>query len=210
MGGAAQDRQPRRRKAARPQEILDAALREFATNGYAATRLEDVARRAGISKGTIYLYFANKDELFKAVVRHFVSPQLDALRALADGFAGTTEELLRGPLRAFMTQFANADERHIVRLLMAEGHKHPDLTAFYFREVVERGMGLLRHVIARGIERGELRKTAIDQFPQLIVAPFIVAIIWKTLFERHSPLDLERLLDAHIDVLLNGLRMHRA
>lgn len=202
-------RDRRRRKEARPQEILGAALAEFAANGYAATRLDDVARRAGISKGTIYLYFDSKEELFKEVVRRSVVPQLENLRAAVDGFSGSVEDFIRTRFKEFEIRLIESEVRFIFRLLVAEGHKFPDLTRFYFDEVIGRGMAVLRRLVARGVAQGEFRPTALDEVPQLLVAPALLGLLWKALFDRYRPLDLERMLETYVDLILNGLKAER-
>ena len=202
-------RERRRRKEARPQEILGAALAEFAANGYAATRLDDVARRAGISKGTIYLYFESKEELFKEVVRRSVVPQLENLRAAVDGFSGSVEDFIRTRFKEFELRLIESEVRFIFRLLVAEGHKFPDLTWFYFDEVIGRGMAVLRRLVARGVAQGEFRPTALDEVPQLLVAPALLGLLWKALFDRYRPLDLERMLETYVDLILNGLKAER-
>ncbi len=202
-------RDRRRRKEARPQEILGAALAEFAANGYAATRLDDVARRAGISKGTIYLYFDSKEELFREVVRRSVVPQLENLRAAVDGFSGSVEDFIRTRLKEFELRLIESEVRFIFRLLVAEGHKFPDLTQFYFDEVIGRGMAVLRRLVARGVAQGEFRPTALDEVPQLLVAPALLGLLWKSLFDRYRPLDLERMLETYVDLVLNGLKAER-
>ncbi|HET8727991.1 MAG TPA: TetR/AcrR family transcriptional regulator [Alphaproteobacteria bacterium] len=200
----------RRRKEERPQEIVDAALKEFAINGYAATRLDDVARRAGISKGTIYLYFGSKEELFKAVVRKSVVPQLERVEDLLAAFDGTAEALIRLQITTLQRAILETEVRDIVRLIIAEAATFPDLAEFYFHEVIERGKGILGRTIAFGVARGEFRDTGLAAFPQLLVAPVVMALIWKTLFERHDPLDLDGLIETHLDLLLNGLGKERS
>ncbi|MBI3924806.1 MAG: TetR/AcrR family transcriptional regulator [Armatimonadetes bacterium] len=196
----------RRRKEARPEEITEAALRAFAEKGYADTRLDDVARSAGISKGTIYLYFPSKDELFKAVVRRSVVPLLEALQARLERLEGSTEQFLRQELKGLLRSVLETDARHVVRLIVSEGHRFPDLTEFYFREVVRRGLESLQGILARGEERGEFRPTGLKDAPQLLLAPALMALLWKSTFEAYRPLDLEHFLDTHIDILMDGLR----
>src|SRR5690606_21391149 len=129
----------KRRKTQRPEEILQAALEEFIAKGYAGTRLEDVAKRAGISKGLVYVYFDTKEELFKAVVRTFLVPHAELLRGEIDESQLPSEALLRGPVLGLMKQVVNSRVHELIRLLIAEGQRHPDLTAFYYQEVVSRG-----------------------------------------------------------------------
>jgi AcrR family transcriptional regulator len=199
-----------RRKEQRPEEILEAALEEFAVKGYAAARLDDVASRAGISKGLVYVYFKTKEELFKAVIRTFIIPRVDALIAEVERTRRSSEEMIRGPLLSFMKEFAKSRRRIVVRLLVAEGPKHPDLLDFYHREVISRGMRLLRLILARGVTNGEFRPSPYQEFPQLFVAPMLLAMIWQMLFARHQALDIDRYLDAHIAIVLQALKSGQA
>lgn len=196
----------KRRKEQRPEEILNAALEEFIAKGYAGTRLDDVARRAGISKGLVYVYFNTKEELFKAVIRTFLVPHVEMLRGEIEGSQLSSEALLRGPVLGLMKKIVNSRVHELVRLLIAEGQRHADLTAFYYEEVVSRGMSIIRSIIDRGITRGEFRETPLREFPQLVIAPTLMAMIWKLLMERHQPLDAERVLETHIELLLQFLK----
>jgi AcrR family transcriptional regulator len=195
-----------RRKEQRPEEIMEAALEEFAAKGYAETRLDDVASRAGISKGLVYVYFKTKEELFKAVIRSFIIPRVDALIREVERSRRSSEEMLRGPLLSFMKEFAKSRKRIVVRLLIAEGPKHPDLLDFYHREVISRGMRLVRLILTRGVTSGEFRPSPYQDFPQLFVAPMLLAMIWQMLFARHQALDIDRYLDAHIAIVLQTLK----
>lgn len=195
-----------RRKEERPAEITQAAMEAFAEHGYAATRVEEVAKRAGVSKGLLYLYFKTKEELFKAVIRSVVVPRVDALKtAIADSDL-SAEAFLRGPFLKFIQRLPDSPARIVVRLLVAEGPKHPDLTAYYFDQVVSGGMDAVRQLIRRGVAQGEFRRTRLDAFPQLLIAPVLMSIIWKTLFDRHSRLDTDKLLEAHIDLLVTAIK----
>lgn len=203
----AEKTRPQRRKDDRPQEITAAALKEFAQRGFAATRLDDVAARAGVAKGTIYLYFDSKADLFKAVVRDTVIPQFEQAETLVTDFEGPTEDLLRMFLKRIAHEFVETDIHHIIRLIHAEGQQFPDLAEFYFKEVISWGMARMRQILARGIDRGEFRDAGLDAYPQLIVSPAIMATMWKSIFEPFSPMDLDKALDLHIDILLNGLKV---
>ncbi len=196
----------RRGGAERSQEILDAALAEFAVKGYAAARLDDVARRAGVAKGTIYLYFDSKEALFREMVRRSIVPSIEDLGGAVDRLAGSAEEFLRSPFRAFVVRLIESDARLIVRLMIAEGHRFPDLTRIYFDEVIARGMAVLGRLVARGVACGEFRPSALDEFPQLLIAPALMALVWKALFEPYRPLDVDRMIGAHIDLVLDGLK----
>ena len=196
-----------RRKDARPQEIVAAALHEFSQRGFAATRLDDVATRAGVAKGTIYLYFNSKAELFKAVVQETVVPQFEQVGLALSEFEGPTEDLFRLFLKRMAHDFVETDIHHIIRLIQAEGRQFPELAEFYFKEVISRGMARIREILARGVERGEFRETGLEAFPQLVVAPAVMASMWKSTFETFSPLDLDKALDVQLDLILNGLKV---
>ena len=185
---------------------MEAALEEFASKGYAETRLDDVAVRAGISKGLVYVYFKTKEELFKAVIRAFIIPKFDALIEELNSSRRSSEELIRGPMLTFMKEFARSRRRILIRLLIAEGGKHPDLIAFYHSEVVSRGMRLLTLIISKGVAAGEFKPSPYSEFPQLIVAPLLMSVIWQILFERLQSLNVEGCLDAHVEIVLAVLK----
>ena len=200
----------RERKDTRPQEIVAAAFEEFAAKGFAGTRLEDVAARAKVSKGLPYLYFKTKVELFKAVVRSVITSHFDAIRERMETTELSAEDFLKGPFLAFIQELVGSRRAFIARLLIAEGHKHPELTAFYFETVVSRGIETLARLIDRGVERGEFRPTRLRDFPQLLVAPALTAIIWRSLFERHRHLDTDAMLATNIELLVDAIRIPRA
>jgi len=197
----------RERKDNRPQEIVAAAFEEFAANGYAGTRLEDVAARARVSKGLPYLYFKTKEELFKAVVRSVITSHFDVIRGEMDTTTLSVEDFLKGPFLRFIQELVCSKRVFIVRLLIAEGHKHPELTKFYFDTVVARGLQTLTRLIDRGVERGEFRETPLREFPQLLIAPMLAAVIWRALFERHHHLDTDAMLKAHIDLITDAIKV---
>ena len=199
----------RERKDTRPQEIVAAAFEEFAAKGFAGTRLEDVAARAKVSKGLPYLYFKTKVELFKAVVRSVITSHFDVIRERMETTELSVEDFLKGPFLAFIQELVGSKRAFIARLLIAEGRKHPELTAFYFETVVSRGIDTLTRLIDRGIESGEFKPTRLRDFPQLLVAPALTAIIWRTLFERHRHLDTNAMLATNIELLVNAIRAPR-
>jgi AcrR family transcriptional regulator len=199
----------RERKDTRPQEIVAAAFEEFAAKGFAGTRLEDVAARAKVSKGLPYLYFKTKVELFKAVVRSVITSHFDVIRERMETTELSVEDFLKGPFLAFIQELVGSKRAFIARLLIAEGHKHPELTAFYFETVVSRGIDTLTRLIDRGIESGEFKPTRLRDFPQLLVAPALTAIIWRTLFERHRHLDMNAMLATNIELLVDAIRAPR-
>jgi AcrR family transcriptional regulator len=150
-----------RRKQDRPAEITEAAVAEFSEKGYTATRVDDVARRAGVSKGLLYLYFRTKEELFKSVVRSFIEPRVDALRSEIAETDLSAEEFLRGPFLQFVKKLPHSPARVLLRLMISEGPKHPDLTAYYWDHVVSVGLDALRQLLKKGVDSGEFRTSAL-------------------------------------------------
>jgi AcrR family transcriptional regulator len=196
----------RRRKEARPDEILAAALESFAARGFAATRLEDIAARAGISKGTLYLYFKNKEELFEAVVRAKLLPNLARIEALAASFDGRSATLLERLLLT-IAGVVGSELGAIPKLVIAEAGNFPDLARFYLDEVVRRGLRLIGAILRRGIERGEFRAVDVDHAVFCVIAPMLMAALWKNSLEPYdrAPLETEALVRTHLDLLLRGL-----
>jgi len=197
----------RRRKDARPGEIIEAGLAEFAETGFAATRLDDVAKRAGIAKGTIYRYFASKEALFEAAVRTRLSAVLD-IDARIDAYPGPTRDLLCLMIETMYRQLVESDMRTILRILLADGARFPAITAFYHEAAVAKGRALLGRIVARGIARGEFREGAYTDLPIVMIAPLLMAAIWKINFERHEPIDVARFAAAHFDLMFEGV-LHR-
>ncbi len=180
-----------RRKAARPAEIVTAALEVFVERGFAAARLEEVARRAGVTKGTLYLYFKSKEALFKAVVRETIVPVIAQGEALAQSFPGTARELVERLVREYWRLVGETDLAGIPKLMMAEAATFPQLTRFYYEEVVARGHRLMAGVIERGIKSGEFRH----------------ATVARRAFASCMPegFDVGKYLDTHIDLYLHGI-----
>ena len=194
-----------RRKEDRPQEIADAAFSEFAKKGYSATRIDDVARRAGVSKGLTYLYYKTKEDLFKAVVRNVVVRRVDALLEDVETTELSSEAFIRGPLLSFMKRVPGSPIAVVIRLLIAEGRRHPDLVDYYYDNVVARGLDAIRRFVQRGVERGEFKPDANDLQPQLFLAPMMLSMIWRLVF-TDKPLDTDRLMEDQVDLLLARLK----
>ena len=198
-----------RRKDARPAEILDAALAVFAQKGFAATKLDDIAAKAGITKGTIYLYFDSKQALFEALARQSVGAQIQQVTAQLANFSGTSAELLCFVLST-MGRFAMTSDRVVLpRLVLAEAANFPQLAEFWRREIIERGIALMSGIIQRGIDRGEFRKIEPQHAARLCVAPILIIVLWRTTFAQFDaePYDYQGLIDAHLQTLLKGLEI---
>jgi AcrR family transcriptional regulator len=209
VSGTARDTKPgggeaRKRRASTPEarraDILAAALDEFTARGFEAARLEDVARRAGIAKGTIYLYFADKEMLFQELVRSLVNPVLGTLEQLRS-IDVPARMLVEGMLNTFVREILGTRRKDIIRLILSEGPRFPAIAEFYHREVVARVLAIIRPLLARAVARGELADDALVRFPQLIIAPGLVAIMWSALFDKYEPLDVSAMIRAHIGIL---------
>jgi AcrR family transcriptional regulator len=200
-----------RRKDARPSELLEAALELFTERGFVGTRLDDVATRAGVSKGTLYLYFANKEDLFKAVVRQGLVSPLKEARDLIEGFTGPTADLLRLVARGWWDRVGATRNGGIPKLMIAEAANFPDIARFYLDEVVLPGHATMTRIIERGVERGEFRAVDPAQAAQLLFAPFIMISAWRHGFGHamHENLpawmDPPALIETHIDLITRGL-----
>jgi AcrR family transcriptional regulator len=206
----------RRRKEARPQEILAAALALFAERGFAATRLDDVARRAGVTKGTLYLYFPNKQELFEAVVRQALVPNLERGEALLDEADDADEPaaLMLERLMRSWAELALSPAGAIPKIIVSEAGNFPKLARFYQETVVDRGMALMRRVLCLGIERGEFRAPGdLDNAVRCICAPLLLAMLWRHSLGRHEAVDRfdpEAICETQLKLLMEGLVLRPA
>jgi AcrR family transcriptional regulator len=195
-----------RRKDARPAEILSVALDLFAERGFAATKLEDIAEAAGIGKGTIYLYFATKEDLFKAAVRQELLPNLDHIETLMATYEGSSAEIIRWIIHR---QIGLLDSNLIAipKLIVTEAGNFPTIARFYADEVIKRAIPLLTRIIERGIARGEFRPLEPTSVIPLLGAPFLMMVLWKHSLGRHTDMtiDPKAVLETHLDILLRGL-----
>ncbi|MBC3907069.1 MULTISPECIES: TetR/AcrR family transcriptional regulator [Undibacterium] len=200
-----------RRKDARPQELLAAALDLFVERGFAATRLDDVARAAGVSKGTLYLYFCSKEELFKAVVRESIVPLIGEAEGVIDQFEGNSEELFRLIMTTWWGSIGNTKLSGLPKLMMAEAGNFPELAKFYQEEVINRGENLVMTMLKRGMARGEIRSVDVEIDSRILIAPMIMMMIWK-----HSqgvcniePEKLDTYLEHYIELALHSLLLKK-
>ncbi len=198
-----------RRKEARPQELLDAALALFVEKGFAATRSEEVALRAGVSKGTLYLYFPSKEELFKAVVRHNLSTLIAEGQGMVDTFEGSTTQLLQCLMEAWWGRVVNTSASGIFKIMMSEARNFPELAQFYVDEVIQPCRQLLGRTVQRGIERGEFREIPTDDVVHSLIAPVLFVAMHK-----HSigacgvagvEMNAESFMRTQMQLLLHGL-----
>jgi AcrR family transcriptional regulator len=188
--------------------LLAAALDLFVEKGYAATRLDDVARRAGVSKGTLYLYFSSKEELFKAVISEGLVPVYEQGERMVEAHQGTAEALIRKLVKTWWQTVGATNLGGIPKLMIAESGNFPEVTRYYFDEVVSRGRKLVASAVRLGVETGEFRALEVDHVVRLLLAPVLLMAIWRYSFDfcDSARIDPDAYLDLHVDVLLNGLR----
>jgi len=193
-------------KLERHEQILQAAFEQFAAKGYAETRIDDVARSAGIAKGTIYLYFKDKQWLFRAVLRGMTHHFFEELEPFVKTFPGPATELVGKIVeRQYAELVKNPNARSMFRLLIAEGHRFPELSEAYFHEVIEPGVAAMRTILDKGAAAGEFRQTKMSEFPQIFAGPTVLAVIWTLILGDRKPLDFDAYMAAHVDLLLHGL-----
>jgi AcrR family transcriptional regulator len=191
--------------AAKRQAILDAALDEFSAKGFAAARMDDVAAKADVAKGTIYLYFKDKEALFQELVRSSLVPIVGGL-TIPQGVEVSVRVLLETFADTLVREVLETRRGDLIRLVISEGGRFPQLAEFHYHEVIQRGIAAMRGVIGFGIARGEIKYPRLQEFPQLVIAPALVALIWQAMFAKFAPLDVRAMLQTHIDLLLGQAR----
>lgn len=200
-----------RRKEARPGELLEAALSLFVEKGFAATRVEEVAARAGVSKGTLFLYFPSKEELFKAVVRETIAGRFAEWNAEFERFEGDSAELVRYCMHSWWERVGLTQASGITKLVMSEAGMFPEIAAFYQQEVIRPGHELIRRILQRGIDRGEFRAMYLDYAVYGLIAPMIFLLMWKHSMSActpsSAPIDPLSFIDTQVDLLLLGMRV---
>lgn len=198
-----------RRKDARPGELLAAALSLFVEKGFAATRAEEVARRAGVSKGTLFLYFASKEELFKAVVRENISGQFPEWNARFEAYQGSTPDLVRLFLMQWWETVGNSPISGIIKLMTSEASNFPELAVFYEQEVIQPGRQLIQRILQRGIDRGEFAPIDLSYGVYTLLAPMLFLATWKHSFgacpQCAANINPSDYLRVQSEVILRGL-----
>ena len=189
----------------RIRAIQAAALDVFAAKGFSAARLDDIAAAAGIAKGTIYLYFKSKDELFEAIVKSTIGVTLGHVEQAVAASPAPASQLLRLVGQAIAGALDDPDRKRVVHLVLSEGARFPAIADFYHREIIARGMALVRAIVAKGRASGEFISDEPARFPQLVIAPAVVAVMWSVIFARIEPLDAHALIEAHFDLLTRAL-----
>ena len=203
-----------RRKEARPGELLDAALDLFVEKGFSATRVEEVAARAGVSKGTLFLYFQSKEDLFKAVVRENIANKFPAWQEEFVTFEGTSSDMLRYALVSWWERIGKTRASGITKLVMSEAQNFPEIAAFYQEEVIKPGNAMIRSILERGVQSGEFRDMDLEQAVHIIVAPMIFLMMWKHSMGACATsakiVDPEQFIHMQVDVLLHGMTAQKS
>ena len=197
----------RRRAEARPAEIVQAAYQVFSEKGFAAARLDDIARRAGVSKGALYLYFETKQDIFEAVVKDAVAPNIGAIETFALSFPGTFDQLIRMIVPRVAEMASHSEMGKVIKMVIGESGNFPEIARVWHDDVIARGIGLLTNAIARAQERGEVRAGDPRQHALSIAAPLLAAVIFRETFVPvgAKPFDIPNLMQQHIDNVLPGL-----
>ena len=198
-----------RRKEARPGELLEAALALFVEKGFAATRVEEVAAHAGVSKGTLFLYFPSKEDLFKAVVRENLAGRFIEWNAEFDAFEGDTAQLVQYAMRSWWERIGMTPASGITKLVLSEAGSFPEIASFYQQEVINPGRNLVRRILERGVDRGEFRTIDLDHAVYCLIAPMIFLLMWKHSMAPCCPaseqLDPLAFIDTQVDLILRGM-----
>jgi AcrR family transcriptional regulator len=189
----------------RMRAIRAAALDLFAAKGFSATRLDDVAAAAGVAKGTIYLYFSSKQDLLEAIVASTIGATLAEVEQAVAASPAPASEMLRLIGRALALGVQDSERRRVLHLVLSEGARFPAIADFYHREIISRGLRLIRAIIAKGLASGEFVSDELARFPQLVIAPALVATIWSVVFARIETLDAGAMMEAHVELLLRAL-----
>jgi AcrR family transcriptional regulator len=199
-----------RRKDARPAELLAAALDLFVEKGYAATKVEEVAQRAGVSKGTLFLYYPSKEDLFKAVVRENISKRFSELSTLWRNFQGSSTDIIRLGLPIWWEQIGSSKASGIAKLMIAEENNFPELATFFRQEVINPIRTLLERILQNGIDNGEFRAMQLEQGVHLVLAPMLYLVICQhstiTFADNTETINAEAFLHAHLDNIIYSLR----
>ncbi|HEX6749121.1 MAG TPA: TetR/AcrR family transcriptional regulator [Longimicrobium sp.] len=197
----------RRRSEARPGEIVEAALDLFVEKGFAATRMDEIAKRAGVTKGTVYLYFPSKEDLFRAVVEEMMGPNIETGERMLAEHTGSAAELIRTLIRGWWELIGNQRVACLSKLMTGEAANFPHLAQYYVEHVVLRGRRIFQAAIQRGIDSGEFRPVPVTDSARLAIAPLVQASIYKRSMIQYDPdgWDMERYLQLHMDIFLRGL-----
>lgn len=197
-----------RRREARPGELTAAALSLFVEKGYAATKLDEVALRAGVSKGTLYLYFTSKEALFKAVIEEGMLPVLEEAEKMAAKFEGSSADLLELLIRGWWERVGKTPTGGLIKLMLAEAANFPDVARFYHDHIMQRGTSLLKTVLMRGVASGEFRPVDLDATVRIVFSPMLLRVVWLHSFELCGCATVNEtvFMKNYLDLIKSGLR----
>ncbi len=196
----------RRRKDARPGEIIEAAMSEFTDHGFERAKLANIAARAGIAKGTIYLYFDSKEALFEEAVKTYVLSVMDAVDADITQKDGNTDALIRKLVARIYDHLVDSHAGTIMRILIIEGDRFPELAQRYHDTAISKGLAVLKRFLSRGIARGEIEESAMTKVPELLIAPTMFFVVNQMVFSAQKPLDRDAFFEGHVDMIMRALK----
>lgn len=194
-----------RAKLRRRQDIVEAAIKLFDRKGFEATRIADIAMEAEVAKGTIYLYFENKFALLEGVVESVIVPTVNVVGEAAKSHPGTAQDILKEQLRITAQRMASPEMKTLLRLMISSQAKHPKISHFYYENVIQRGLKLFKETIQKGVDSGEFKQSAANLDPLVLVGSNVYMAVWRILFEDYGPLDVEKLIENQVDIVVNGL-----
>jgi AcrR family transcriptional regulator len=202
----------RRRAQARPAEIVQAAYEVFSEKGFAAARLDDIARRAGVSKGALYLYFETKQDIFEAVVKDAVAPNIGAIETFALAFPGTFEELIRMMVPRVASVVNQSGMGKVIKMVIGESGNFPEIARIWHDDVIAKAIGLLTRLIEQAQQRGEVRSGDPRLHALSIAGPMLAGVIFRETFVPvgAKPFDIDALMQQHLDNVLPGLLASRS
>ncbi|MCW9012437.1 MAG: TetR/AcrR family transcriptional regulator [Gammaproteobacteria bacterium] len=196
----------KRRKEARPEEILDAALALFTEKGFSATRMVDVAKKAGISKGTLYLYFDNKEAIFRSVIQEKITPQLSRVEDLIEHFEGSSAELLQQIIQHWWNSIGQTELSAIPKLVVSEAGNFPEFAEFFVNNVVKRARKLMASAISRGMASGEFNVYEPETVARLVISPLVQMVIWMHSLQPYDDaMNVDDVVNLHVEFIINGL-----
>lgn len=194
-----------RAKLRRRQDIIDAAIKLFDRDGFEAARMVDIAKEAEVAKGTIYLYFENKVALLEGVVDSVIVPTINVVGEAATLHPGSAKDALKEQMKITARRMASPGMKILLRLMISSQAKHPQISQFYYDNVIKKGLKLFEETLKRGVDSGEFRKNAAEMDPLVLVGSNVYMAVWKILFEDYAPLEIDKLISYQIDIFVNGL-----
>lgn len=207
MEQAATEPKWRRRAEDRPDEVLDAALKMFAQKGFASTKVEDIAREAGLSKGAIYRYFSSKEDIFESLVNRAIAPIADRTLELAETSFENPEKLIRAFFAVIVGKLSDPDTLALPRIVLQEAGRFPGLAELYRRQVIDKGVAAIEMIVERGVETGDFRPVNPRLAVRNVLGPMLAHFILGQVFgvDRDAPVSADAFLQSHLDILMNGL-----